>query len=29
VIGTGKPGAITQRLMTEFRKRVLTEGTRI
>jgi branched-chain amino acid aminotransferase len=29
VIGTGKPGPVTQRLMAEFRKRVLTEGTRI
>ncbi|HEY5079955.1 MAG TPA: branched-chain-amino-acid transaminase [Opitutaceae bacterium] len=29
VIGTGKPGPVTQRLMAEFKKRVLTEGTRI
>jgi branched-chain amino acid aminotransferase len=29
VIGTGRPGPVTQRLMAEFRKRVLTEGTRI
>jgi branched-chain amino acid aminotransferase len=29
VIGTGKPGAITKRLLAEFRKRVLVEGTRI
>jgi branched-chain amino acid aminotransferase len=29
VIGTGKPGAITQRVLAAFRKRVLIEGTRI
>ncbi len=29
VIGTGKPGAITSRVLGSFRKRVLTEGTRI
>ena len=29
VIGTGKPGPITQRVMEAFRKRVLVEGTRI
>ena len=28
-IGTGKPGPITQKVLTSFRKRVLTEGTRI
>jgi branched-chain amino acid aminotransferase len=28
-IGTGKPGPVTRRLTEEFRKRVLTEGTRI
>ncbi len=28
-IGTGKPGTITQRVLTSFRRRVLTEGTRI
>jgi branched-chain amino acid aminotransferase len=28
-IGTGKPGPMTRRLTEEFRKRVLTEGTRI
>jgi len=28
VIGTGKPGPITGRLLTSFRKRVLVEGTR-
>jgi branched-chain amino acid aminotransferase len=28
-IGTGKPGPITRRVLAEFRKRVLTEGTRI
>jgi branched-chain amino acid aminotransferase len=29
VIGTGKPGPITGRILTSFRKRVLVEGTRI
>jgi branched-chain amino acid aminotransferase len=29
VIGTGKPGSITGRVLVAFRKRVLTEGTRI
>ena len=29
VIGDGKPGAITQRVLTAFRQRVLVEGTRI
>lgn len=29
VIGTGKPGTITQRVLASFRRRVLTEGTRI
>jgi branched-chain amino acid aminotransferase len=29
VIGTGKPGPITARVLTSFRKRVLTDGTRI
>ena len=29
VIGTGKPGPITGRVLTSFRKRVLAEGTRI
>ncbi|MDI1337921.1 MAG: branched-chain-amino-acid transaminase [Lacunisphaera sp.] len=29
VIGTGKPGPITGRVLTAFRQRVLTEGTRI
>jgi branched-chain amino acid aminotransferase len=29
VIGTGKPGPITQKVMAEFKKRVLTDGTRI
>jgi branched-chain amino acid aminotransferase len=29
VIGTGKPGPITQRVLASFRKRVLVEGTRI
>jgi branched-chain amino acid aminotransferase len=29
VIGAGKPGPITQRVLASFRKRVLTEGTRI
>ncbi|MFT3781450.1 MAG: branched-chain-amino-acid transaminase [Nibricoccus sp.] len=28
-IGTGKPGAITQRVLASFRRRVSTEGTRI
>ena len=28
-IGTGKPGPVTNRVLAEFRKRVLTEGTRI
>lgn len=28
-IGAGKPGAITQRVLSSFRRRVLTEGTRI
>jgi branched-chain amino acid aminotransferase len=28
-IGTGKPGAITQKVLAAFRRRVLTEGTRI
>lgn len=28
-IGTGKPGPITRKVLSEFRKRVLTEGTRI
>ena len=28
-IGTGKPGPITQRVLAEFRRRVLVEGTRI
>lgn len=28
-IGAGKPGPMTTRILTEFRKRVLTEGTRI
>jgi branched-chain amino acid aminotransferase len=28
-IGTGKPGAITRKVLAEFRKRVLVEGTRI
>lgn len=28
-IGTAKPGTITQRVLTSFRRRVLTEGTRI
>jgi branched-chain amino acid aminotransferase len=28
-IGTGKPGPITQRVLASFRKRVLTEGTKI
>jgi branched-chain amino acid aminotransferase len=29
VIGTGKPGPITQRVLEAFRRRVLVEGTRI
>ena len=29
VIGTGKPGPITQRVLASFRRRVLVEGTRI
>ena len=29
VIGTGKPGPITGRVLVSFRKRVLTDGTRI
>jgi branched-chain amino acid aminotransferase len=29
VIGTGKPGPITQRVLADFRRRVLIEGTRI
>jgi branched-chain amino acid aminotransferase len=29
VIGSGKPGEVTKRLMAEFKKRVLVEGTRI
>ena len=28
-IGTSKPGAITQKVLTSFRRRVLVEGTRI
>jgi len=28
-IGTGKPGPVTRRILAEFRKRVLVEGTRI
>jgi branched-chain amino acid aminotransferase len=28
-IGTGKPGPLTKRVLEEFRKRVLVEGTRI
>lgn len=28
-IGTGKPGPVTKRVLEEFRKRVLVEGTRI
>jgi branched-chain amino acid aminotransferase len=28
-IGTGKPGPVTQRFIAEFRKRVLTDGTKI
>ena len=29
VIGTGKPGPITQRVLAAFRQRVLVDGTRI
>ncbi len=29
VIGTGKPGPITQKILASFRRRVLVEGTRI
>jgi len=29
VIGDGKPGTVTKRVLAEFRKRVLTEGTRL
>lgn len=29
VIGTGRPGDITQRVLTSFRRRVYTEGTKI
>ena len=29
VIGSGKPGPVTKRVLAEFRKRVLVEGTRI
>ena len=29
VIGTGRPGPITQRVLEAFRKRVLVDGTRI
>jgi branched-chain amino acid aminotransferase len=29
VIGTGKPGPITQKLLAEFRQRVTREGVRI
>jgi branched-chain amino acid aminotransferase len=29
VIGTGKPGPLTRRMIEEFRKRTLTEGTRL
>jgi len=29
VIGSGRPGPVTQRVLAEFRKRVLVEGTRI
>jgi branched-chain amino acid aminotransferase len=29
VIGTGRPGAVTQRVLGSFRRRVLTEGTRL
>lgn len=29
VIGTGKPGPITQKVLASFRRRVLVEGTRI
>jgi branched-chain amino acid aminotransferase len=28
-IGSGKPGSITQRILDSFRRRVLTEGTRL
>jgi branched-chain amino acid aminotransferase len=28
-IGTGRPGPVTQRILADFRRRVLTEGTRI
>jgi branched-chain amino acid aminotransferase len=28
-IGNGKPGPITKRVLAEFRRRVLIEGTRI
>ena len=28
-IGNGKPGPVTQRVLAEFRRRVLIEGTRI
>jgi branched-chain amino acid aminotransferase len=28
-IGTGRPGPITKRVLEEFRRRVLVEGTRI
>ena len=29
VIGDGKPGPVTQRVLAAFRRRVLVEGTRI
>jgi branched-chain amino acid aminotransferase len=29
VIGTGKPGPVTQRVLAAFKQRVLVEGTRI
>jgi hypothetical protein len=29
VIGTGRPGPITQRVLAAFRQRVLVDGTRI
>jgi branched-chain amino acid aminotransferase len=29
VIGSGKPGSVTQQVLASFRRRVLTEGTRI
>ena len=29
VIGNGSPGPLTKRILAEFRKRVLVEGTRI